>query len=134
MQRKSQVLFVYHVLESPRVSASPRPRVPASPRPTSHVRVPLLVTAIKIGMSCNLLLCKVGNIALCKFVYLSQGVFVICLAPVSLLSKRVGLYFFARTKLKLQSYNVTFSSNRYFHIKQQQQQQKQSILNVKNTH
>ena len=53
IQRKSQVLFVYHVLESPRVSefrsprvprprvpTSPSPRVPASPRPTSHVPVP----------------------------------------------------------------------------------------------
>ena len=93
----------------PRLPASPRPtpprprvpasHVPTSPRPTSHVPVPLLVTAIKIAMSCNLLLCKVGNIALCNFVYLSQGVCVICLAPVSLLSKRVGLYVFARTKL-----------------------------------
>ena len=34
IQPKSQVLFVYHVLD-----------VPASPRPTSHVPVPLLVTA-----------------------------------------------------------------------------------------
>ena len=38
IQRKSQVLFFYHVLESPRVSEFrsprvPRPRVPASPRP-----------------------------------------------------------------------------------------------------
>ena len=41
IQRKSQVLFVYHVLESPRVSefrsprfpTSPRPHVPATPRP-----------------------------------------------------------------------------------------------------
>ena len=59
IQRKSQVLFVYHVLESPRVSefrsprvpASPPPRVPRShvpksPRPTSHVPVPLLVTTL----------------------------------------------------------------------------------------
>ena len=44
IQRKNQVLFVYHVLESnrrasprPRISrsTSPRPQVPASPRPTS---------------------------------------------------------------------------------------------------
>ena len=58
IQRKSQVLFVYHVLESPRVSESRSPRIPTSPlphipasprpasprptspRPTSHVPRP----------------------------------------------------------------------------------------------
>ena len=69
IQRKSQVLFFYHVLQSPRVSefrsprvprprvpTSPRPRVPTSPSPrvpkshvprsTSHVPVSLLVIAV----------------------------------------------------------------------------------------
>ena len=48
IQRKGQVLFVYHVLESPRVSevlASPRP---ASPRPRVPRPRPLLVTAWKM--------------------------------------------------------------------------------------
>ena len=56
IQRKSQVLFVYHVLESPRVSEFRSPRVPASPRPrvstSPRPRVPLLVTAVCKCLRC----------------------------------------------------------------------------------
>ena len=40
IQRKSQVLFVYHVLESPRVSELRSPPLPRSRVPTSHVPRP----------------------------------------------------------------------------------------------
>ena len=54
---------------------------------------------IKIAMSCNLLY-KVGNFALCNFVYLSQGV-VLSVMRQFLCFLKVLSFFFARTKLRI---------------------------------